>query len=129
MIGNNEARGMDPRGGATREHLEQARHGLSEAAGAMRDSMSHAGAAIREGMSQAGPAIRQPLHNAAEAARHMAQDAKVAATHQYDELMHRGHDLLQNAQTMIQRHPLAFFGIAVAAGYLLAQSMRRPTTD
>lgn len=70
-------------------------------------------------------AAKEHLQDAASAGCEAAAGVRSAATAEMDELLDKGRDALCQAQGMIRQHPVAAFGVAFAAGWLLARLTRR----
>lgn len=64
---------------------------------------------------------REHLKEAASASQMAAAEAKSAATAEMDELLDKGRDVLCSAEALIRKHPVAAFGAAFAAGWLLSR--------
>ncbi len=110
-------------------HLYEAKERLKDAAvaagGAVRSAASTAAQAVREDLKAGKEAITDPLHDAASASRAAASEAKAAASAEFDVLVDKGKELWTSAEGVIRQHPVAAFGAALAAGWLIARMLRR----
>lgn len=68
---------------------------------------------------------KEHLKDAASASQKAATEAKSAATAEVDELLDKGRDALCSAEALIRKHPVAAFGAAFAAGWLLSRLGRK----
>ncbi len=68
---------------------------------------------------------KEHLKDAASAGCKAAVEARTAAGAEMDELLDKGRDMLCEAQGLIRKHPVAAFGVAFAAGWVLARLTRR----
>ncbi|MCX7557132.1 hypothetical protein OS187_09920 [Xanthomonadaceae bacterium JHOS43] len=110
-------------------HLYEAKERLKDAAvaagDAVRSAASTAVKAARDDLKSGKEAIADPLHDAASASRAAASEAKAAAGAEFDVLMDKGKELWSSAEGVIRQHPVAAFGAALAAGWLIARLVRR----
>lgn len=110
-------------------HLYEAKERLKDAAvaagDAVRSAASTAAKAAREDLKAGKEAITDPLHDVASASRAAASEAKAAAGAEIDVLMDKGKELWGTAEGVIRQHPVAAFGAALAAGWLIARLVRR----
>ena len=110
-------------------HLYEAKERLKDAAvavgSAARNVASHAATGAREGMAEARPTIQVPLTDARGAASAAAHEAAAAASAQFDRAVDGGKELWGRAEELIRERPIAAFGAAFAAGWLIAKLMRR----
>lgn len=104
---------------------------LSEAGGQLRQAATDAGSAIKEAASAAGAELRvgkanvtADLADSALAGIAAAEQAGGAAREQVDALMDKGRDLIDSAAELIRERPLASFGVAFAAGWIIAKLAR-----
>ena len=68
---------------------------------------------------------KEQLKEAVSAGRKAASEAGAAASAEVDELIGKGRDALCEAQELIRKHPVAAFGVAFAAGWVLSRLTRR----
>lgn len=110
-------------------HLYEAKERLKDAAvaagGAVRSAASTAAQAVRDDLKSGRDAITDPLHDAASAGRAAASQAKAAASAEFDVLVDKSKELWTSAEGVIRKHPVAAFGAALAAGWLIAKVVRR----
>lgn len=114
------------------DHGAQARKHLGEAGTHLRDAGRSAGEAFRgtanaarSEFTQAGGRVRDELGQAAESGRHAAEEAGYVAGEKLDEVMARGRDFFGSCERFVRERPMATFGGAFLAGYLLAKLTRR----
>lgn len=107
------------------------RSNLSEAGGHVKQAASDAGSALRGAAAAAGEELRAgkanvkaDLADGALAGIAAAENAGGAAREQMDALMDKGRDLVDSAAELIRERPLASFGVAFAAGWILAKLAR-----
>ncbi|MBU8975905.1 hypothetical protein JI752_007085 [Lysobacter sp. MMG2] len=107
------------------------RSNLSEAGGHVKQAASDAGSALRGAAAAAGEELRvgkahvkADLADSALAGIAAAENAGGAAREQMDALMDKGRDLVDSAAELIRERPLASFGVAFAAGWILAKLAR-----
>ncbi|GAA5069666.1 hypothetical protein [Lysobacter panacisoli] len=110
---------------------EGLRSNLGEAGGHLRQAASDAGSAVRSAASAAseelklGKAnVKADLADGALAGIAAAENAGGAAREQVDVLMDKGRDLIDSAAELIRERPLASFGVAFAAGWIIAKLAR-----
>ena len=111
---------------------ENMKDNQSEAGSHLKAAAGAAGEAIRGAASAAGDELRLGRANvkaeladsglAGLAAAELGGDA---AREQMDALMDKGRDLIDSAAELIRERPLASFGVAFAAGWLVAALSRR----
>lgn len=104
---------------------------LSEAGGHLKSATRDAGSAIKSAASAAGEELRlgkanvkAGLSDSAVAGLSAAEQAAAAGREQMDVLMDKGRDLLDSASELIRERPLASFGVAFAAGWIIAKLAR-----
>ncbi|MBD9369801.1 hypothetical protein [Xanthomonas sp. XNM01] len=111
------------------EHLKE---NLSEAGSHLKSAAGAAGEAIRGAAGAAGDELRlgranvkSELADSALSGLAAAEFGGEAAREQVDALMDKGRDLVDSAAELIRERPLASFGVAFAAGWLVAALSRR----
>ena len=104
---------------------------LGEAGGYMKQAAIDTGDALRNAASAAADELRlgkanvkADLADGALAGHSAAESAGGAAREQMDVLMDKGRDLIDSASELIRERPLASFGIAFAAGWIIAKLAR-----
>jgi ElaB/YqjD/DUF883 family membrane-anchored ribosome-binding protein len=104
---------------------------LGEAGSHLRQAAEHAGEALKGAAGAAGDEMRlgkaqmkSELADGALAGLDAAEYAGAAGREQVDVLMDKGRDLIESAADLIRERPLASFGIAFAAGWIIAKLAR-----
>ena len=104
---------------------------LGEAGGHLKQAASHAGDAIKNIAAAAGDEARlgkanmkAELADGALAGMEAAGHAGAASKEQVDALVDKGRDLIESAADVIRERPLASFGVAFAAGWIIAKLAR-----
>jgi len=120
--------------GAT--HAQQLKGNLSEAGSHLKSAASAASEAVRGAASAAGDELRlgkanvkAELSDSALSGLAAAEVGGAAAKEQMDALMDKGRDLLDSASELIRERPLASFGVAFAAGWIIAKLARSGSND
>ena len=98
-------------------HLKQAAFDGSDA---IKGAASAAGEELRLGRAN----VKADLADSALAGIAAAEQAGSAAREQMDALMDKGRDLIDSAAELVRERPLTSFGVAFAAGYLIAKLSR-----
>ena len=101
---------------------------LGEAGSHLKSAASAAGEAIKGAAGAAGDElklgkanVKSELADSALAGIAAAEVGGAAAREQVDALMDKGRDLIDSAADLIRERPLASFGVAFAAGWLIAK--------
>ena len=104
---------------------------LGEAGGHMKQAAIDTGDALRNAAGAAADELRlgkanvkADLADSALAGIAAAEQAGGAAREQMDALMDKGRDLIDSAAELIRERPLASFGVAFAAGWIIAKLAR-----
>jgi ElaB/YqjD/DUF883 family membrane-anchored ribosome-binding protein len=104
---------------------------LSEAGSHLKDAAVHAGDTLKGVATAAGDEARlgkanlkADLADTALAGIAAAEAAGAASREQVDALMDKGRDLIDSASDLIRERPLASFGMAFAAGWIIAKLAR-----
>ena len=95
-------------------HLKQA---AVAAGGAIKGAASAAGDEMKLGKAQ----VKSELADGALAGLTAAEHFGGAAGEQMDALMEKGRDLIDSAADLIRERPLAAFGVAFAAGWIISK--------
>lgn len=103
--------------GETGAHLKQA---ASAAGDALKGAASAAGDEARLGKAQ----MKAELADGALSGIAALESAGAASMEQVDVLMDKGRDLIESASDLIRERPLASFGMAFAAGWIIAKLAR-----
>lgn len=98
-------------------HLKQA---ALDTGGALKGAAVAAGEELRLGKAN----VKSDLADSALAGIAAAEHAGGAAREQMDALMDKSRDLIESAAELVRERPLASFGVAFAAGYLIAKLAR-----
>jgi ElaB/YqjD/DUF883 family membrane-anchored ribosome-binding protein len=109
----------------------QVKDHLADAGGHLKQATREAGATLKSAASAAGEelrtgsaSVRAELSDSATSGRNAASQAAAASREQVDALMDKGRDLLDSAAELIRERPLASFGVAFAAGWIIAKLAR-----
>lgn len=104
---------------------------LGEAGSHLKQAASHAGDTLRNAAGAAGEEARlgkaqmkSELADSALAGIAALEQSGGAAREQVDALMDKGRDLIDSAADLIRERPLASFGVAFAAGWIIAKLAR-----
>lgn len=81
--------------------------------------------AAKENLDDAREAIKSGVTEAIDAGAAAAREAKLELDDKLQSLIEKGKEMLGDAEDLIRSKPLASFGVAFAAGYLLAALTRR----
>lgn len=81
--------------------------------------------AARENLGEARDALKSGVSDALDAGAAAAREAKAELDDKLQGLLDQGKGLLTQAEDLIRSKPLASFGVAFAAGYLVAALTRR----
>lgn len=100
--------------GEAGSHLKQA---ASAAGDAIRSAASAAGGEMKLGKAQ----VKAELADGALAGIAAGEQLGGAAGEQMDALMEKGRDLVDSAAELIRERPLAAFGVAFAAGWIISK--------
>lgn len=112
-------------------NTENMKEHLGDAGSHLKSAANAAGSAVREAASAAGDELRlgkaqlkAELSDSAQSGRAAAEFGGAAAKEQMDALMGKGKDLIDSAADLIRERPLASFGVAFAAGWIIAKLAR-----
>ena len=101
---------------------------LGEAGSHLRQAAGHAGEAIKGAAGAAGDEMRlgkanvkSDLADGALSGIAALEQAGAASREQMDALMDKGRDLFDSASELIRERPLASFGVAFAAGWIISK--------
>jgi len=81
--------------------------------------------AAKENLGEAKDAIRAGVTEAIDAGAAAAREARLELDDKLQSLLDKGREMLGDAEQLIRDKPLPAFGVAFAAGYLLAALTRR----
>ncbi|HBD19464.1 MAG TPA: hypothetical protein DC063_04820 [Arenimonas sp.] len=79
----------------------------------------------KENLGEAREALKSGVTDALEAGAAAAKEARAELDEKLQGLLDQGRGMLDQAEDLIRSKPLASFGIAFAAGYLVAALTRR----
>jgi ElaB/YqjD/DUF883 family membrane-anchored ribosome-binding protein len=112
-------------------HTDNLKSNLGEASDHLKQAASHASDAIRGAASIAGDEVRlgkaqvkSDLADGALSGIAALEEGAGAAREQVAQLMDKGRDLVDSAADLIRERPLASFGVAFAAGWIIAKLAR-----
>lgn len=112
-------------------NTEQLKDNLSEAGYHLKSAASAAGGAVKGAAAAAGDelklgkaSVKAELSDSALAGLSAAEFGGAAAKEQVDALLDKGKDLIDSAAELIRERPLASFGVAFAAGWIIAKLAR-----
>lgn len=111
---SNETEAVKNNLGQAGGHLKQA---AVAAGGAIKGAAAAAGDEMRLGKAEMKSELAQGALSGISAAEHMG----AAAGEQMDVLMDKGRDLIDSAAELIRERPLAAFGAAFAAGWIISK--------
>lgn len=81
--------------------------------------------AAKENLGDARDALKSGVTDALDAGASAAREAKAELDEKLQGLLDQGKGMLTQAEDLIRSKPLASFGVAFAAGYLVAALTRR----
>ena len=81
--------------------------------------------AAKENLGDAREALASGVTEAIDAGAAAAREARLELDDKLQDLVDKGRAMLGDAEELIRSKPLASFGVAFAAGYLLAALTRR----
>ncbi|KQR12704.1 hypothetical protein VC273_21285 [Xanthomonas nasturtii] len=112
-------------------NTDQLKENLSDAGTHLKSAASAAGEAVKGATSAAGDElklgranVKAELSDTALSGMAAAEFGGAAAKEQMDVLVAKGNDLLDSATDLIRERPLAAFGVAFAAGWVIAKLAR-----
>lgn len=107
---------------------ESMKNNLNEAGSHLKQAARDTGDALKGAAVSAGDELRlgkanlkSDLADTALAGIAAAEQAGHAAGEQVDLLMDKGRDLIESAAELVRERPLASFGVAFAAGWIIAK--------
>ena len=110
---------------ALKSNLGEAGSHLASAAAAAGEAIKGAAGAAGDELRLGKANVKAELADSALAGLAAAELSGEAAREQMDALMDKGRDLIDSASDLIRERPLASFGVAFAAGWLVAALTRR----
>lgn len=107
---------------------ESMKNNIHEAGSHLRQAARDTGDAVKGAADAAGEELRlgkanlkSDLADTALAGIAAAEQAGTAAGEQVDVLMEKGRDLIESAAELVRERPLASFGVAFAAGWIISK--------
>jgi ElaB/YqjD/DUF883 family membrane-anchored ribosome-binding protein len=107
-----------------KDQLGEAGSHLKSAASAAGQAVKGAAAAATDELRLGKAHLKAELSDTALSGLAAAELGGAAAKEQVDALMDKGKDLIESAAELIRERPLASFGAALAAGYIIAKLTR-----
>ena len=107
-----------------KDNLADAGAHLKAAAGAAGEALRGAGGAAGDELRLGRANVKAELADSALSGLAAAELSGEAAREQMDALMDKGRDLIDSAADLIRERPLASFGVAFAAGWIIAKLAR-----
>ena len=104
-----------------KDNLAEAGSHLKAAAGAAGEALRGAGGAAGDELRLGKANVKAELADSALAGLAAAELSGEAAREQMDALMDKGRDLIDSAAELIRERPLAAFGVAFAAGWIISK--------
>ena len=113
------------------QSTEDFKSNLGEAGAHLKNAATDAGTAIKNAAGVAGDelrlgraAVKADLADSALAGIAALEEGGGAAKEQVDALVDKGRDLIDSAADLIRERPIASFGVAFAAGWIIAKLAR-----
>ena len=110
---------------------ENVKQNLGEAGSHLKQAARDAGEALKSAASVANDElklgranVKGDLADSALSGIAAFEEGGAAAKEQVDALMDKGRDLIDNAADLIRERPIASFGVAFAAGWIIAKLAR-----
>ena len=110
---------------AVKSNLSEAGSHLKSAAAAASEALIGAAGSAGDELKRGKANVKAELADSALSGLAAAELSGEAAREQMDALMDKGRDLIDSAAELIRERPLASFGVAFAAGWLVAALARR----
>ena len=106
---------------ALKSNLGEAGTHLKQAASAAGEALKSAAVAAGDEMKLGKANVKSELADSARSGIAAAEAGGGAAREQVDALMDKGRDLIDSAAELIRERPLAAFGVAFAAGWIISK--------
>ena len=90
----------------------------------MKSNLGQTGGHLKDAAGHAGDALKGDLADSALSGIAALEQAGAASREQMDALMDKSRDLIDSASELIRERPLASFGVAFAAGWIIAKLAR-----
>ena len=111
--------------------MSNVKDNLSEAGGHLKQAASYAGDSVKGAAAAAGDELRlgkanlkAELADGAVSTLNAAEQIGAAAKEQMDVLMDKSRDMIDSTAELIRERPLTAFGVAFAAGWVIAKLAR-----
>ena len=109
---------------AVKSNLSEAGSHLKSAASAAGEALKGAAGSASDELKLGKANVTAELADSALSGLAAAEHGGAAAKEQVDALMDKGRDLIDSAADLIRERPLASFGVAFAAGWIIAKLAR-----
>ena len=109
---------------AVKSNLSEAGSHLMSAAAAASEALIGAAGSAGDELKLGKANVKAELADSALSGLAAAESGGAAAKEQVDALMDKGRDLVDSAAELIRERPLASFGVAFAAGWIIAKLAR-----
>ena len=109
---------------AVKSNLSEAGSHLKSAAAAASEALIGAAGSAGDELKLGKANVKAELADSALSGLAAAESGGAAAKEQVDALMDKGRDLVDSAAELIRARPLASFGVAFAAGWIIAKLAR-----
>jgi ElaB/YqjD/DUF883 family membrane-anchored ribosome-binding protein len=109
---------------ALKTHLGEAGSHAKQAAQDTGEAVRNAAGAAGDELKLGRANVKADLADSALAGLAAAEEAGGAAREQMDALMDKSRDLIESAAELVRERPLASFGVAFAAGFIIAKLAR-----
>ena len=109
---------------AVKSNLSEAGSHLKSAAAAASEALIGAAGSAGDELKLGKANVKAELADSALSGLAAAELSGEAAREQMDALMDKGRDLIDSAAELIRERPLASFGVAFAAGWIIAKLAR-----
>ena len=116
--------------------MSNVKDNLSEAGGHLKQAAAHAGDSIKGAAAAAGDELRlgranmkAELADGAVAGINAAEQVGAVAKEQMDVLMDKSRDMIDSTAELIRERPLTAFGVAFAAGWVIAKLARSGSSE
>lgn len=114
---------------AVKSSLSEAGSHLKSAASAASEALKGAASAAGDELKLGRAEVKAELADSALSGIAAAESGGAAAKEQMDALMDKGRDLIDSAAELIRERPLVSFGVAFAAGWIVAKLARGGGND
>ena len=109
---------------AVKSNLSEAGSHLKSAAAAASEALIGAAGSAGDELKLGKANVKAELADSALSGLAAAESGSAAAKEQMNALMDKGRDLVDSAAELIRERPLASFGVAFAAGWIIAKLAR-----